>query len=455
MFSAARWRLTAFFTVILAVILLVAGLIVYFSTTSLIYSRVDAELADKARSQVFLLDDRHSPDNSGPGSSNSGRGSDDDSEDDDDGLLKFDPGGYFYAIVDPAGNVTESSSGFDSDSMASQATLAKARDEGGAIQDVYSSGESRRIYVIAPGDDNGRLLLIGRSIEPEQSDLAQLRDTLLIVAGVSLVPIIIGGYLISGRVLRPIRRSVEAQRAFIADASHELRTPVAVVRTNAELLERRLASGKIGQTPGDATAVSDILAETERLGRLVGQMLTLAQADAGQSLIKRSDVDLDQVAAEVVRSLRAIADARGVALSLQDGGAVWVTGDRDRLREVIVTIVDNAVKYTPAGGRVEVRVTRQNRKATVTVSDTGAGIPPESLPHIFERFYRVDKARSRDEGGTGLGLAIARHIVEAHGGEIRIDSKPGAGTTVTIELRPMHHEPRAGSSQLANEPNPQ
>jgi signal transduction histidine kinase len=181
-------------------------------------------------------------------------------------------------------------------------------------------------------------------------------------------------------------------------------------------------------------------------------MLTLAQADAGQSLIKRADVDLDEVSAEVVRSLRAIADAKGVALSLQNGEAVWVNGDRDRLREVIVTVVDNAVKYTPSGGQVSVRIGRSNRKATIAVSDTGAGIPEESLAHIFERFYRVDKARSRDEGGTGLGLAIARHIVEAHGGEIRIDSKLGEGTTVTIELRLMHHERQPGASELANEP---
>jgi signal transduction histidine kinase len=154
----------------------------------------------------------------------------------------------------------------------------------------------------------------------------------------------------------------------------------------------------------------------------------------------RTDVDLDEVSLEVVRSLRAIADARGVALSVENGEAVWVHGDRDRLREVIVTVLDNAVKYTPSGGRVEVRVARRHRRAVITVSDTGAGIPAESLPHIFERFYRVDKARSRDEGGTGLGLAIARHIVHAHGGDIRIESAPGKGTTVTIELRLLHHE---------------
>lgn len=446
MFSAARWRLTAVFAAILAVILLVAGVVVYFSTSSLMYSRVDAELADKAASQMFLLDDKHG------GGDNSGPGGGGDDGDDGEELPKFDPGGYFYAIVDSDGNLTGSSNGFDSASLVSQETLDEAMSSGHAIEDVTSAGETQRVYVVASRDDAGLLLEIGRSIEPEQNDLQQLRNILLIVTAVSFLPITFGGYLISGRVLRPIKRSVDAQRAFIADASHELRTPVAVVRTNAELLERRLASGKIGQSDGDTTAVSDILAETERLGKMVSQMLTLAQADAGQSLIKRADVDLDEVSAEVVRSLRAIADAKGVALSLEDGQAAWVNGDRDRLREVIVTVVDNAVKYTPSGGRVSVRIGQHNRKATITVADTGAGIPEESLAHIFERFYRVDQARSRDEGGTGLGLAIARHIVEAHGGEIRIESKLGEGTTVTIELRLMHHERQPGASELANEP---
>jgi signal transduction histidine kinase len=430
-FSAARWRLTAVFTGILAVILVIAGVVVYFTTSSLIYSRVDAELADKANSQMFLLDDHHGP-GGGPGQGQ-----------DEDDAPQFDPGGYFYAIVDPTGNVSESSYGFDTGWVVSQGTIDEALKNGTAIADVSTEGgESQRAYVVASRSDSGDQLLleIGRSVKPEQDDLSQLRNILLIVIALSAVPAVAGGYVLSGRVLRPIKSAVDSQRAFIADASHELRTPVAVVRTNAELLERRMASGKIGQSESDAMAVGDILAETERLGKMVSQMLTLAQADAGQSPMVRTDVDLDEVSLEVVRSLRAIADARGVALSVENGEAVWVHGDRDRLREVIVTVVDNAVKYTPSGGRVEVRVARRHRRAVITVSDTGAGIPAESLPHIFERFYRVDKARSRDEGGTGLGLAIARHIVHAHGGDIRIESAPGKGTTVTIELRLLHHE---------------
>jgi signal transduction histidine kinase len=240
---------------------------------------------------------------------------------------------------------------------------------------------------------------------------------------------------------------MDGQRAFIADASHELRTPVAVVRTNAELLERHIETGRLGGTEGDATAVQDIIAETERLGRMVTQMLTLAQADAGQTVLSESDLLLDELAGEVARPMRSLAEAKGLALNVNVTPNTWVHGDRERLREVIVTLLDNAIKYSESG-RVDITVSHAHHRATIVVSDTGPGIPVEGLPHIFERFYRVDKARSRDEGGTGLGLAIARYIVDSHDGSIKIDSEPGKGTRVTVELRALAHEPASRASRL-------
>jgi signal transduction histidine kinase len=219
------------------------------------------------------------------------------------------------------------------------------------------------------------------------------------------------------------------------------------VRTNAELLERHIEQGRLGEGRADSAAIQDILGETDRLGRMVGQMLTLAQADAGQPILTEGDVALDELAAEVGRSLRALAEAKGLTLDVQTVGQTWVRGDRERLREVLVTLVDNAIKYTE-DGRVGIAVTRSGRKAAVTVSDTGVGIPASDLPHIFERFYRVNKARSRDDGGTGLGMAIARHIVEAHGGSIRAESKPGEGTLITVELRALAHSPSAEASRM-------
>jgi signal transduction histidine kinase len=225
---------------------------------------------------------------------------------------------------------------------------------------------------------------------------------------------------------------------------------VAVVRTNAELLDRHLEAKTLGQ-PNDGLAVRDILAETERLGKMVEQMLTLAQADAGQAIVSTSTVALNEVAEDAARSIRALAEAKGVALTVQTTGNTWVHGDGGRLREVMMTLLDNAVKYTPPGGAVDLSVRQDHKWATVAVSDTGAGIPAESLKHIFKRFYRVDKARSRDEGGTGLGLAIARHIVDAHNGEIHIQSDVGEGTTVTVQLRLLTGEAARDISRLPSE----
>jgi signal transduction histidine kinase len=203
------------------------------------------------------------------------------------------------------------------------------------------------------------------------------------------------------------------------------------------LLDRHLQTGGLGTSPNDALAVKDILSETERMAKLVSQMLTLAQVDAGQRTLSRTPLSLAELADEVGRSMRALADAKHIALEVRADPSVWVEGQRDRLREVLVTLVDNAIKYTPAGGHVSIAVERHSRRATVTISDTGAGIPAESLKNIFERFYRVDKARTRDDGGTGLGLAIARHMVLAHGGDIKMESTEGKGTRVTIELRAL------------------
>ena len=203
------------------------------------------------------------------------------------------------------------------------------------------------------------------------------------------------------------------------------------MRANAELLGRHPSE----PVSANREAVEDIIGESDRLGRLVSQMLTLARADAGQATLSLSEVALDELAGEVARGMRLLTDERGVDFEAQVDGPLRLRGDRERLRELLVVLTDNAIKYTDAGGRVHLEVRRASGgKVTVRVSDTGPGIPPEALARIFDRFYRVDQARSRESGGTGLGLAIARWIAEAHGGSIRAESAPGVGTTMTVEL---------------------
>jgi len=289
------------------------------------------------------------------------------------------------------------------------------------------------VYVVrVQGPSDEQLLMeVGRSTQPERQALRQLVMILAGGDGAGLLLAFAGGYLLAGLTLRPIRAAIDSQRAFIADASHELRTPLSVVRASAELLKRHASQ----PVAADRETVDDIIAQSDRLGGLVGQMLTLTRVDAGQAALSVSEVALDEVVEEVSRSMRLLAAERGISLETDVSGPVRLRGDADRLRELMVILTDNAIKYTDAGGDVRLELRRSSGgKAVVRVSDTGRGIPPEALPRIFDRFYRVDKARSREAGGTGLGLAIARWIVEAHSGSIRAESTVGVGTTMTVEL---------------------
>jgi signal transduction histidine kinase len=422
LFGTARWRLTLWFTLAIGAILLVLAAAVFLSTRAVLFGEVNSDLQSRAgRERPQLLPRIRF----GPG-----------------GEIRrdivigptFTTGGYFYALVSPSGEVIASTPNADPSGLANEDALATALEEGDAFDDTESAeGDSLRVYV-ARLDTRGRedfLLQVGRSTEPERRALNQLLIVLAGGVGGGLVLSIMGGYWLSGRALRPIKSAMDSQRAFIADASHELRTPLSVVRANAELLKRHPTE----PLSANGQALDDIIDESDRLGRLVGQMLTLAQVDSGQAPLTLSELPLDEVADEVARKMQLLAGQRGVDLRAEVEHPVRLKGDPDRLRELMVILTDNAIKYTDAGGQVKLEVRKAGSgKATVKVSDTGAGIPSEALPHIFDRFYRVDKARSREAGGTGLGLPIARWIAEAHGGSIRVESSPGVGSVFTVEL---------------------
>ncbi len=231
----------------------------------------------------------------------------------------------------------------------------------------------------------------------------------------------------------------QAQRRFVADVGHELRTPLTVIKGNAQWMRR------IGRL--DAEALDSIEEETDRLGRLVEDLLLLARAEAGKLPLRQEPVLLDAVLADVLREMQVVARQKGITLEVKADRPVQVRGDPDRLKQVLINLVGNAVKYTPKGGKVALMLGEENGRAVCRVSDTGPGIPPEDLPHVFERFYRADKARSRGHG-FGLGLSIAYWIVKHHGGWIEVASKVGEGTTFTVYLPGAEKEP-AG---VADEP---
>jgi heavy metal sensor kinase len=237
-----------------------------------------------------------------------------------------------------------------------------------------------------------------------------------------------------------LERSFAEVRRFTADASHELRTPLTALRAEVEVALRQP-----GVTINEQRLLGSVLEECQRLTRLTDQLLLLSREDAG--VVQRPDQPLDMTAliADAAETMRPLAEEAGLSLRVDAPEQHVIRGDATRLRQVAYNLIDNAIKYTPAGGEVEVRVQECNGIAIVTVRDTGVGIAAEHLPHVFDRFYRVDKARSREQGGTGLGLSIARSIVAAHGGTIELQSTLGQGTTATVAL-PEHPDRNNGST---------
>jgi heavy metal sensor kinase len=227
-------------------------------------------------------------------------------------------------------------------------------------------------------------------------------------------------------------RSFAEVRRFTADASHELRTPLTALRSEVEVALRKQLS-----TPEHLQLLGSLLEELGRMTRLTDQLLVLSRRDAGVEHFESAPLDLGGLVAEVIDTMQPIADSKEVQLKVDAQEDVQALGDKGRLRQVFINLLDNALKYTPEGGTVTVRVEKRNLAGTVTVEDTGIGIPKEHVPYVFDRFYRVDKARTRAEGGTGLGLSIAQSIVKAHGGTIEISSCPDQGTVCTVWFPPV------------------
>jgi two-component system phosphate regulon sensor histidine kinase PhoR len=228
------------------------------------------------------------------------------------------------------------------------------------------------------------------------------------------------------------KRLERVRTDFVANVSHELRTPLTAIKGFAETL---LGSGFENREQA-LRFVSIIDRQAERLSRLIDDLLTLSDLELGRTAIQAVPVSLEAVVREVADLLADPARRGEVEVDIEVPGGLRVLGDADRLAQVASNLLDNAIKYTPAGGRVRISAQRGPGSPTVEliVADTGRGIPAEDLPRVAERFYRVDKARSRELGGTGLGLAIVKHIVQAHGGQLKIESRLGAGTTVRVSL---------------------
>jgi heavy metal sensor kinase len=316
------------------------------------------------------------------------------------------------------------------------------------------------------------LVELGASLEP----LEALQTHLLRLLGL-LLPVLVacaagGGYLLVGRALRPVDRiaqsaeqmavqdvdgrlpvlptgdalerlsislnhmlmrlrdSMQTSRRFLADASHELRTPLTVIKGELQELVRTVP---IERDLHDR--IGSVLEEVARLEHLVSGLLVLSRLDVGDAQREWVDVDLAELAAGTSEQMRLMAEDRGIQLQSSQLPPIIVRGDRARLKQVIVNLLDNAIRFTPRGGSVTLRSSTGDNYQALEIRDTGIGIPAAAVPHIFDRFYRVDEARSREDGGAGLGLSIVRSICAAHRAEIEVDSEPGSGSCFRLKFR--------------------
>ena len=391
------------------------------------------------------------------------------------GALMLTP--QFVSVVDKNGEVSDQIIDREGRQVpVLRPSLDRAASEGGPQYDEVSiaPGESARVITWPARDEEGEMffVVVGQSLKELHQAQRQLLVLLAISNPIALLLASVGGLWIANKALRPVDRLTRAaehigrgnlserveetgakdeigrlaatfnemiskleqafqhERRFTADASHELKTPLAILRGDIEVALRR------DRAPEEYRRVlASSLEEIARLTKLTDDLLTLARSDAGEVMLEMGPVRIDRLAREVCDYLAPLSDTAGVSLDYQvPDSPILIEGDASRIKQLIVNLLDNAIKYTPAGGEVRLDLKAEGETALLAVSDTGRGIPSEAMPRVFERFYRQSDPRDLRAGGFGLGLAISKWIVDSHQGTIEVSSKPGIGSQFIVRL---------------------
>jgi two-component system sensor histidine kinase CiaH len=428
LFARIRWRLVGWNILILVVILALLGTSVYVAVSRSLLGEVDRNLISRSEQAipVLFLPRRTDGGGGGPGPGIPRRG------------IEGYSGGVFYLAFGPDGTVLSNPQQVSTPDL----TWPQTREPTFATIQLGDGDEARVVLRRMP---DGGLLVTGESLDPEQTALHSLLLVLVGGGGIGLLLSLAAAWFLSGRALIPIQQAFQRQQEFVADASHELRTPLTVLRSATDLLNQHREQ----PLEGNGELFDDVRAEIARMERLAQDLLTLARSDAGGVELMTAPIEMADVASEVVRRTTPLAANEGVQLGLHSTApSAAVEADPDRLQQVLLILIDNAIKHTPRGGKVDVNVRRHGQYAEIEVADTGTGIAPEHMPRIFDRFYRADKARARERGGTGLGLAIAKMLVDAHGGQLQLASTLGVGTQVTVTLPLLAHRPASLGDRL-------
>lgn len=449
-----RVRLTLWYSLILVLALAAFGAVANFVMTHSIRRSIDAGLSQKAEGIRGIIE-RTAPEGL---------------DELRDELSEYDQGQSGHGLLrvaDASGQVIYASPGLETLSSDEQG----ARDGKPFSEHLHGSRYRVLRETIRAGGATYDLE-VSTYTQDFDSAIEGFRDVLFSLAPLVLVLASLGGYWMSRRALAPVDEIIRAARSigisslserltvprtgdelerlggtlnemlgrleasvqriirFTADASHELRTPVSVIRTNAEVTLRK------SRTDAEyREALQQILQQSEEVSRLIEQLLDLARADSGAAALSMVRADLRDPVERASRHARVLADAKQLKTSTQlPETPLYVQGDPAALERLFLILLDNAVKFTPAGGNIDLRLYSRDGTAVVEIQDTGIGVAQEELDHIFERFYQADRSRSRGNGGSGLGLAIGRWIAQSHGGSIIAESEPGKGSTFRVSL---------------------
>jgi two-component system OmpR family sensor kinase len=456
-----RWRLTLYFALILCVILGVSGFVNYVLLQRNLTNQIDSALRDHS-SRIY-----DSINTALPGALSRSSISATIPQ-----INEFASPGTYVQVIDRDGYLVAKSNNLEAQELPVNLSLIERGFSGSAAIQTVAVGDDASLRIMVSPlyfQDETLLLEVAQSSNYLDSAMSQVRWVIIVSVSVALgLSVALGGVIVRGtlspvsqitklarnietgqdlsrrigyggpmdeigelastfdKMIERLEGVFESQKHFVADASHELRSPITVIRGNLDLLKRYRE-----ETERQAS-LRAIESETARMTKLVNNLLLLAEVDSGH-LVKPQDVSLEEVLQQEIKRVRALAGSR--RLVIRHAENLRVPGDAQRLRQLIANLIDNAIRHTPEDGAIVLSLSREGDWARLDVEDTGEGIPAKHLPHIFERFYRVDRARSRDRGGAGLGLAIVKQIAEQHGGRVAARSEAGGGSIFTVWLK--------------------
>lgn len=355
-------------------------------------------------------------------------------EDESDGDLfhyAFDLNGRQVSSSEPAREIRSA--------MLEKIRTWQGADGEAVLTKIYLPGEKKYYYMLCnikvyDGEHLLGTVFVGKDIT---SYYIMLKRLLLVLSMVCLLFLLIAtfaGHLLAGRAIVPIKNSFTRQREFVADASHELRTPLSVMLTSVDAIR---TDDENTLSTFSEQVLEDMRSEIKRMTKIVSDLLTLARADAGAANLIKEKFDINDITEKIIRSFQPVAAEKGVKLEFAGTNDLFIHADKEKITQLLLILIDNALKYVRQDGKVMLSVKQSftsKGSVNIVVQDNGVGIPEKQQQLIFERFYRIDKARSREAGGTGLGLSIAKWIVEAHRGTINVESAVGVGSTFTVSL---------------------